>query len=267
MNLISKHTVTQHAQGIDWYNTDEGSQKEFELQHDTLRAKVRGQYTVERSILTSPQGTISRAQTRENYDRFSRWYDFFASSEKKFTNIGLQALNVQAGENVLEIGFGTGHALVAITKAAGPSGLATGVELSLGMIAVAKQRMKSESPGNRAALINGDAGWLPFRDKAFDGVFLSFTLELFPADEIPAVLRECKRVLQRGGRIGIVTMARGDSLACRMYEWGHARWPSILDCRPIEVQSWLQESQFRIEFSRVKKMWGLPVEIVLARVN
>jgi hypothetical protein len=32
----------------------------------------------------------SRDQTRQNYDRLSRWYDLFAGSEKKFTEAGLQ---------------------------------------------------------------------------------------------------------------------------------------------------------------------------------
>jgi ubiquinone/menaquinone biosynthesis C-methylase UbiE len=224
-----------------------------------------GQYTVEGSILTSPTGKISRAQTRDNYDRMARWYDLFASSEKKFTEIGLRALDVKTGEKVLEIGSGTGHALVELAHSTGPSGLVCGVELSPGMIAMAKKLIQAKSPGSSPVLLNGDAGTLPFLEGAFDGVFLSFTLELFADTEIPVILGECRRVLRPGGRIAVVAMARSNSLACRMYEWGHQQWPALLDCHPIELQRWFGESSYSIEKTSSEIMWGLPVEIVLGR--
>lgn len=214
----------------------------------------------------TPAGKTSRAQTRENYDRLSRWYDLFAGSEKVFTDLGIQILDVQAGEKVLEIGFGTGHALLALAHSAGSTGLVSGVELSPGMIAVSRKRLESGDQEAGAVLLNGDAVRLPIRARTFDAVFISFTLELFPPEEIPAVLRECQRVLQPDGRLGVVAMARNDSLVCRLYEWGHARWPSVLDCRPIELQDWLQQSGWMVENSKQKMMWGLPVDIVLARV-
>jgi ubiquinone/menaquinone biosynthesis C-methylase UbiE len=237
------------------------------LTFNMVRSKreVPGQYTVEGSILTSPTGKIARAQTRENYDRMARWYDMFASSEQKFTEIGLHMLHVAAGEKVLEIGPGTGHALVDLASNAGPSGLVCGVELSPGMIAMASKLIQAKSPVNNPVLLNGDAGTLPFREGAFDGVFLSFTLELFADLEIPLVLGECRRVLKPGGRIAVVAMARSNSLACRMYEWGHRQWPALLDCRPIALRRWLGESNYIIEKTSAKKMWGLPVEIVLGR--
>ncbi len=151
---------------------------------------------------------ISREQTRQNYDRMSRWYDLFASSEKKFTELGLQLLGVKAGESVLEIGFGTGHSLVKLAEQAGETGLAAGVELSLGMIAVARKRIypfghkQSESTGRSAQMMQGDGTLLPFAHKFFDAVFLSFTLELFSEVEIPVVLKECNRVLKTRGAVG-----------------------------------------------------------------
>jgi len=68
---------------------------------------------------------MTREQTHKNYDRLSRWYDRFAGSEKAFTDLGLQMLAVKEGERVLEIGFGTGHALAALEAAAGSAGAQT----------------------------------------------------------------------------------------------------------------------------------------------
>jgi len=208
---------------------------------------------------------ISRAQTRQNYDRMSRWYDLFASSEQKFTQFGLQLLGVRTGERVLEIGFGTGHSLLEFAQQVGEAGLVTGVELSPGMIAVARKRMQTKVPERSVEMIQGDGTLLPFSSNSLDVAFLSFTLELFGDDEIPIVLDECHRILKPEGRLGVVSLAKRDVLACRLYAWGHERWPVLLDCRPIELRKSLETGGFRIQAAKVKTMWGLPVEIALAR--
>lgn len=210
---------------------------------------------------------VSREQTRQNYDRLSRWYDRFAGSEVKFTETGLQLLDVRAGERTLEIGFGTGHALVRLALRTGDSGLAAGVELSPGMIAVARKRVPAEGLEGCAHMIQGDATLLPFLPRSFDAVFLSFTLELFSEAEIPVLLRECCRVLKPEGRLGAVSLAQQDTLACRLYQWGHERWPALLDCRPIELEKCLEAGGFSIQVAQVQTMWGLPVGIALARPN
>ena len=208
---------------------------------------------------------VSREQTRQNYDRMSRWYDMFAGSERKFTETGLQLLGVKSGERVLEIGFGTGHSLIKIAQQVGEIGLVAGVELSSGMIEVARKRIQPGGLGSSAQMIQGDSTLLPFVSDSFDAVFLSFTLELFSESEIPIVLGECRRVLKHEGRLGVVSLAKLDVLACRLYEWGHERWPVLLDCRPIQVRKSLEAGNFRVQAAKVQMMWGLPVEVVLGR--
>ena len=44
------------------------------------------------------QREIARLATRRNYDRLSRWYDSFSSSERLITNTGLQLLDAQPGD-------------------------------------------------------------------------------------------------------------------------------------------------------------------------
>lgn len=207
----------------------------------------------------------TREQTRQNYDRMSRWYDLFAGSEKKFTETGLQILGVKAGERVLEIGFGTGASLVMFARQAGNSGLVVGVELSPGMIQVARKRIQAKSQERSAQIIRGDGTLLPFAPNSFDALFLSFTLELFCDSEIPVVLEGCHRVLKREGRLGVVSLAKRDMLACRLYEWGHEHWPVMLDCHPIELLKSLEAGGFRIQAAKLHTMWGLPVEIALGR--
>jgi len=209
---------------------------------------------------------MNHSHVRTNYDRMSRFYDLFAgTSERRFTGVGLQMLAAQAGENVLEIGFGTGHSLVALAQAVGGFGKVTGIDISKGMLRVTQSRLNQSGLAEQIDLRLGDAASLPFNSAGFEAVFMSFTLELFDLPEIPIVLKECRRVLRPGGRIGVVALAKKDKAAVRIYEWAHAKFPDFIDCRPIYVHFVLEKAGFHISERAERIMWGLPVQIVVAQ--
>ena len=211
----------------------------------------------------------SKEAARASYNRMSRWYDMIAgSTEKKYRDWGLEKLSAQPGERILEIGFGTGHCLVALAKAVGPSGGVIGLDISDGMLAIARERLQGEGLNDRVDLHLGDAADLGFiKANSLDGVFMSFTLELFDNPEIPRVLRECHRVLRPSGRLAIVSMTKTNppGLAVRLYEWFHERMPDYADCRPIFARQAMEENGFKIQDLSVSSMWGLPVEVVLGK--
>jgi ubiquinone/menaquinone biosynthesis C-methylase UbiE len=211
--------------------------------------------------------TRSKAEAAASYNRLSRWYDWIAgSTERKYRNLGLQLLQAQPGESVLEIGFGTGHCLLALAKAVGPQGKVCGIDISTGMCDIARRRLQSAENAARVDLRVGDAAQLPFEHDSFHAIFMSFTLELFDTPEIPLVLEQCRQVLRPGGRIGLVAMVQPErpGFTIRLYEWFHTRWPAMVDCRPILARQALQEAGFRIEIARRLMMWGLPVDVIRA---
>jgi demethylmenaquinone methyltransferase/2-methoxy-6-polyprenyl-1,4-benzoquinol methylase len=211
----------------------------------------------------------SKEAARASYNRLSRWYDVIAgSTEKKYRDWGLEKLSAQTGERILEIGFGTGHCLVALAKAVGQTGHVTGVDISDGMRAVARTRLRKEGLSDLVDLHLGDAAKLDFVEAdSLDGVFMSFTLELFDNPEIPRVLQECHRILRPGGRLAVVSMTKTNppGMAVRMYEWFHEHVPDYADCRPIFARQALEENGFKIQDVSLSAMWGLPVEIVLGK--
>jgi ubiquinone/menaquinone biosynthesis C-methylase UbiE len=211
----------------------------------------------------------SKEAARQSYNRLSRWYDFIAgSTEKKYRDWGLQKLSARPGEKILEIGFGTGHCLVTLANAVGPSGRVFGLDISDGMLAIAHERLQQKGLSDRVDLQLGDAARLDFLESgSLDGVFMSFTLELFDNPEIPHVLQECYRVLRPGGRLAVVSMTKTNppGVAVRMYEWFHEHMPEYADCRPIFARQALEQSGFVVEDVSITSMWGLPVEIVRGR--
>jgi len=231
----------------------------------SLKEQVDGMHSDQSDIA---RVTRSKAEAERGYDRLSRWYDLLAEgSERRARDAALRMLGAREGETVLEIGFGTGHGIVALAQGVGTSGRVYGIDLSPGMLRVAEARVRKAGLSERVQLQLGDATRLPFREGFFNAVFLSFVLELFDTPEIPVVLAECRRVLRMGGRIGVVALSKQGrpGMAARLYEWAHRRFPALVDCRPIHVRRAVQQAGFQPMEVAETSMWWLPVEIVVAR--
>jgi demethylmenaquinone methyltransferase/2-methoxy-6-polyprenyl-1,4-benzoquinol methylase len=210
----------------------------------------------------------TKAETQATYDRISGWYNLLEGMwEKGARDLGLRKLDVQEGERVLEIGFGPGQDLLTLARAVGQQGRVFGVDLSPKMVHITQANSRKAGLAQRIDLARGDAQYLPFKNGAFSAIFISFTLELFDTPDIPEVLAQCRRVLQsRGGRVCIVSLSKeGKSTWMRrLYEWGHDRFPGLLDCRPIFVRTALEAAGFEILDAIPMSILGLPVEVVLA---
>ena len=208
-------------------------------------------------------------QTRQYYDRLSHWYDLLSgSTERKYTFKGLEMLDLQPGETVLEIGFGTGHALLRLAKEVTPDGRVLGIDLSAGMIAETRTRLLKTPAVCKTYLACGDAAHLPYTSAGVDAVFLSFTLELFDTPLIPAVLAECLRILRINGRLAVVALSRSNRphLGVTLYEWVQRTFPGAVDCRPIPARFFIEQAGFQIIQTFEPALLGfLPLEIILGQ--
>lgn len=109
------------------------------------------------------------------------------------------AAGISSGDRVLDVGCGTGVLAREATRHVGSTGRVTGLDLSEGMLSVARL----VGPG--IDWRQGDAGDLPFEDESFDVVVSQFALMYFP--DRPAALREMMRVLVPGGRLAVAVWA------------------------------------------------------------
>jgi ubiquinone/menaquinone biosynthesis C-methylase UbiE len=210
----------------------------------------------------------TKTEAKASYDRLSRFYDLISGhSEKKFIEAGLLLLDAQRGEKVLEVGFGTGDALVSLARTVGRDGRVSGIDISSGMLAVARGKLEKAGLAGRVELETGDAASLAYEGESFDAVLMNFSLDLIDTAEIPVVLEECLRVLVGGGRICVVSMSNlgTHGAMMRLYLWGHKHMPKLVDCRPIYTMKSLENAGFEVADESLMSMWGLPVEIVLAK--
>jgi SAM-dependent methyltransferase len=103
-----------------------------------------------------------------------------------------------AGQQVLDLGTGTGAVAERAAALVGPHGHVVGVDISSDMLAVAQRRMAARGLTN-LSLREGRAEHIPAEDHAFDRVLAS--LSLMYAIDRAAVAREIARVLRPRGRL------------------------------------------------------------------
>jgi len=107
-------------------------------------------------------------------------------------NRAIELLNLQPGECVLLVGVGTGADLPLL-----PQGVqATGVDISPGMLARARQKLLLL--GLDVILLQGDAQQLMVDEASYDAVIFNLILSVIPDGEV--CLRENLRALKPGGR-------------------------------------------------------------------
>ncbi len=207
-----------------------------------------------------------KAETKAFYNKIAKVYDLLSEqSERAMREEGIKMLAPSLGERLLEIGFGTGHVLVELAKAVGPTGKVFGIDLSENMLAHAQGLLEQENLTGRVDLTCGDAEKLPYEAESVDGIFMCFTLELFDTPELPRVLAECSRVLRSGGRIVVVAVSKEgkQGVVVQVFEWTHRHFPNLMDCRPIYARRALEAAGFVTAQGMIESMW-VPVEIVRA---
>jgi demethylmenaquinone methyltransferase / 2-methoxy-6-polyprenyl-1,4-benzoquinol methylase len=124
----------------------------------------------------------------KRYDRTNTVLSF--GRDRAWRRLTRDALQLRPGERVLDLAAGTG---VSTAELARSGAYAVGADFSLGMLRVGHKVRP------RVPLVAGDALALPFRDRAFDAVTVSFGLRNIV--DLDAALAELARVTRPGGRL------------------------------------------------------------------
>jgi sarcosine/dimethylglycine N-methyltransferase len=119
------------------------------------------------------------------------------------------AAGVGAGDAVLDLCAGIGGPARFVAHRFGCR--VTGIELVASRVADARRLTELVGMGDRVVFVEGDATAPPFPDASFDAC-LSQESFLHVADK-RRLLRECRRVLRPGGRLGFSDWVAGPALA------------------------------------------------------
>ncbi|MES1247532.1 MAG: class I SAM-dependent methyltransferase [Actinomycetota bacterium] len=149
-------------------------------------------------------GTLAPDGVQRMFDRIAPVYDAMnrvmtAGLDRRWRAITLDE-TVRSGDRVLDVCTGTGDLAIG---AAGRGARTTGLDFSPEMLARARRKRGD------VEWIQGDALALPFADGVFDAATVGFGVR--NVADLDLGLRELRRVLRDGGRLGIleITTPRG----------------------------------------------------------
>lgn len=126
--------------------------------------------------------------------------ELFEHSLQRYDDWLLRAAGIRDGDQVLDVGCGTGSTTRSAAWLAG-SGTALGVDLSSPMLTVAALRARDAGAGN-ATYLQADAQVHPFEPEAYD-VLLSRTGCMFFGDQVEA-FTNLARAVKPGGRLSLL---------------------------------------------------------------
>jgi len=153
---------------------------------------------------THTHGPESPAQTEGRLIRWASLYDGLVNimtlgHARRLRDLTVRNALLQSGENVLDVGCGTGGVTIPAKLRVGKNGRAAGIDPAPEMIAVA--RRKASRAGLEIDFRVGVIESLPFRDATFDAVTSSLMMHHLPEHLQAKGLAEIKRVLKPGGRL------------------------------------------------------------------
>lgn len=200
---------------------------------------------------------LDKRLLRGVYDRLAKRYDLqhtvlTARSDGRGRKMIVER-TVRPGDVVLDCGAGTGSTGLLAAKRVGSSGKVVLLDMSEGMLAVARGKAETAGVENRLEFHVGDILHLPFDEASFDVVLSTYSM--CPLYDPAEGAREVYRVLKPGGRAGFAHSADPRNVFLRLLAgWVEGlawRFPSIsMGCRSVSVLPALQEAGACLTFRR-----------------
>jgi ubiquinone/menaquinone biosynthesis methyltransferases len=153
------------------------------------------------------------------FDRIARVYDpmnlvISAFQEPRWRKRAVKLTGARPGDRLLDVATGTGKVAADLHARAQPGGSVLGVDISPGMIRVARRRF-GERPG--LEYVVGDAMALPTEDATFDAATIAFGMRNLP--DYGKGFAELARSVRPGGRIVCLEIARPSRRPARVLQF------------------------------------------------
>ncbi|MBN2072576.1 MAG: methyltransferase domain-containing protein [Actinobacteria bacterium] len=195
-------------------------------------------------------------ESRDRFDRWSSKYDTdrISSWFKYIHSLMIGDLNLENKDRILDVGCGTGNAVMMLAEKAGHSKI-YGIDISPKMIETA-----SKKTGNgRISFLVADSRSIPFGDSYFDLVLSSNSFHHYPNPLV--ALKEIHRVLKPGGEFLLADACRDiyfpiriQNTYRRIFEKGHINYYTT-----SEIKKMLEETGFS-RISLIRKVRGMGIK-------
>ncbi|MNS05725.1 Demethylmenaquinone methyltransferase [compost metagenome] len=157
-------------------------------------------------VVPLPESDLNKKeQVAGMFDRIAGKYDFLnhllsLGIDKGWRKKAIRSIEPIQPKQILDVATGTGDFAIACL-AIHPDKV-TGVDISEGMLAVGRTKMKEKQLEDKISLMYGDSEQLPFEDNSFDAITCAYGVRNF--ENLEKGLSQMQRVLRSGGRLAIL---------------------------------------------------------------
>lgn len=142
-----------------------------------------------------------KKQVEQMFDAISGHYDglnrvISLGSDIKWRKKVVKMVAGKNPQSILDIATGTGDLAIQYANAIQATKI-VGLDLSSGMLSVAKKKVADTPLDDKISFVQGDSEALPFEDESFDVISVSFGVRNF--ENLDKGLAEILRVLKKGG--------------------------------------------------------------------
>jgi demethylmenaquinone methyltransferase / 2-methoxy-6-polyprenyl-1,4-benzoquinol methylase len=167
-------------------------------------------------LATGRGNAASSPEVASMFDRISGVYDpmnlvISAFQEPRWRRRAVAMAGLKAGGTAIDVACGTGKVAADLLRSAGPRGEVLGVDISEGMIGIARRRFDGR-PG--LTFVVGDAMALPAPDGRFDAATIAFGMRNLP--DYTRGFAEMTRVVRPGGKVVCLEISRPRSRLARL---------------------------------------------------
>lgn len=167
-----------------------------------------------KTVTPYKNSTLSKKeQVTEMFDKVSSKYDFLNRILTFGLDIGWRKKVVKMVANtnpskVLDIATGTGDLAIMLSKGI-PNASIVGLDISSGMLSIAKEKVETKKLDDKIELVLGDSEKLNFEDATFDAVTVSYGVRNF--EDLDKGLLEIYRVLKPNGILVVLETSQPTS--------------------------------------------------------
>ncbi|KFE69621.1 bifunctional demethylmenaquinone methyltransferase/2-methoxy-6-polyprenyl-1,4-benzoquinol methylase UbiE [Hyalangium minutum] len=161
------------------------------------------------TVPSEPGSAVDRAGSGAMFDKIAPRYDLLNrlmsfGIDQRWRNKTVDALELKPGGRVLDLATGTADLALKVLHRH-PDTTVVGVDPSVKMLEIGRQKVAAGGLASKCELQVGDAQVLPFPDRSFDGLCMAFGIRNVP--DRSKALREMARVVKPDGRIAILELS------------------------------------------------------------
>jgi len=158
-------------------------------------------------------------QVQEMFDSIAPAYDFMNRAmtmgiDRWWRRVAVNMVKRTNPKRILDVATGTGDFAIGLYRSIQPQQV-VGIDLSQGMLDVAREKIERKGLSNYISLQQGDCLNLPFGDNEFDAVTVAFGVRNF--EHLLQGYQQMYRVLNKGGILCVIELSTPQNKVIRWF--------------------------------------------------